>query len=109
MSNAVAKSGLVFTIGLTGHRDIDSGAKAAVRQALRTELETLKGRFSTLPVELVTGLAEGADSLATEVALEIGLPVRGVLPMPRSLFEDDFEGEALEDFRRLADDDRVVL
>jgi hypothetical protein len=45
MSNAVAKSGLVFTIGLTGHRDIDSGAKAAVRQALRTELETLKGRF----------------------------------------------------------------
>ena len=29
--------------------------------------------------------------------------------MPRSLFEDDFEGEALEEFRRLADDDRVVL
>jgi hypothetical protein len=109
MSNAVAQSGLVFTIGLTGHRDIDDGAKAAVRQALQTELKALKGRFSTLPVELVTGLAEGADSLATEVALEIGLPVRGVLPMPRSLFEDDFEGEALEDFRRLADDDRVVL
>ncbi|SDK99602.1 hypothetical protein SAMN04488026_10638 [Aliiruegeria lutimaris] len=109
MGNEAVKSGLVFTIGLTGHRDIRPDALAQVRDAIRTELEALKARFSNLPIELVTGLADGADTLATEVALEIGLPVRAVLPMPRALYEADFEGAALEDFKRLAEDERVVI
>jgi hypothetical protein len=47
--------------------------------------------------------------LATEIALETGMPVRAVLPMPRRLYEADFTGAAREDFLRLADDDRVIL
>jgi len=109
MSSREPKTGFLFTVGLTGHRDISAAAMADVRAALRTELETLNRRFESLPVELVTGLAEGADTLATEIALELGMPVRAVLPMPRSLFEADFEGAALEHFRRLADDDRVIV
>jgi hypothetical protein len=109
MSDAAPNSGFVFTVGLTGHRDIHADAMADVGKALRAELEALKAQFSKLPVEIVTGLAEGADTLATEIALEIGMPVRAVLPMPRALFEADFEGPALDVFRRLANDDRVVL
>jgi len=109
MSSQEPKTGFVFTVGLTGHRDISVAAMADVRAALRTELEALKARFTSLSVELVTGLAEGADTLATEIALEIGMPVRAVLPMPRSMFEADFEGAALERFRRFADDGRVAV
>lgn len=109
MGDAITNSGLVFTIGLTGHRDIHPDAVADVRTSLRKELEALKSRFDALSVELVTGLAEGADMLATEIALEIGMPVRAVLPMPRRLYEADFTGAAREDFLRLADDDRVIL
>jgi hypothetical protein len=109
MSEGANKSGFVFTIGLTGHRDIQAGATADIRATLRKELAALKARFSALPVELVTGLAEGADILATEIALDIGIPVRAVLPMPRAFYEADFEGAALDNFRRFADDDRVVV
>ena len=109
MTDGAPKSGFVFAIGLTGHRDIRDESLADVRVALRAELEALRARFESLPVELVTGLAEGADTLATEIALEIGLPVRAVLPMPRSLYEADFDGAALDDFRRYADDERVTV
>ena len=109
MGDEVAKSGFVFTIGLTGHRDIHLEAVADIRAALRNELEALRERFAALPVELVTGLAQGADTLATEVALEIGLPVRAVLPMPRALYEADFEGAAHSDLIRLLNDARVKV
>ena len=109
MAERAAKSGFVFTIGLTGHRDIHTDAVADARAALRKELEDLRERFAALPVELVTGLAEGADTLATEVALQIGFPVRAVLPMPRVLYEADFEGEAHSDFIRLLNDARVTV
>ena len=42
MGDEMAKSGFVFTIGLTGHRDIHSGAVADIRAALKNELEALK-------------------------------------------------------------------
>ena len=109
MGDEVAKSGFVFTIGLTGHRDIHPEAVSDIRAALRNELEALRERFAALPVELVTGLAQGADALATEVAIEIGLPVRAVLPMPRALYEADFEGEAHSDLIRLLNDPRVKV
>jgi len=99
--------GLVFSIGITGHRDCDPASVSKVREHLETELRRLKGIFTSMPIELVSGLAEGADTIAAEAALELGLPVRAVLPMPRALYEDDFSGEALERFRKLADDPRI--
>ncbi len=109
MVDEIAKSGFVFTIGLTGHRDIHPDAIPGIRSALLKELQALRERFATLPVELVTGLAQGADTLAIDVALELGLPVRAVLPMPRDLYEADFEGEAHSHFVRLLDDARVTV
>ncbi len=102
-----SKDGLVFSIGVTGHRDCDPASAPQVREHLAAELGRLKDLFASMPIELVSGLAEGADTIATEAALELDLPVRAVLPMPRTLYEDDFSGEALERFRRLADDPRI--
>jgi hypothetical protein len=107
---AQARDGcLVFSVGVTGHRDCDPAAAAQVRALLEAELRRLQRICAAMPIELVTGLAEGADTIATEVALDLGLPVRAVLPMPRLLYEVDFSGEALERFRRLADDPRIQV
>jgi hypothetical protein len=99
--------GLVFSIGVTGHRDCDPASVPQVRELLETELRRLKGICTSMPIELVSGLAEGADTIAAEAALGLSLTVRAVLPMPRALYEADFSGEALERFRMLADDPRI--
>lgn len=39
---------------------------------------------------LITGLAEGADQLVAEVALDLGRQVEAILPMPLSEYEKDF-------------------
>jgi len=98
---------LVFSIGVTGHRDCDPASAVHVRELLEAELTRLQRICTEVPIELVTGLAEGADTIATEIAFKLGLPVRAVLPMPRALYEADFSGEALERFRALADDPRI--
>jgi hypothetical protein len=80
-----------------------------IRARLKSELGRLQNSVAAMPIEIVSGLAEGADTVATEVALELGLAVRAVLPMPRRIYEADFSGEALGRFRALADDPRIQL
>lgn len=100
---------LVFSVGITGHRDWDERYASEIRACLKSQFGKLRGLFTAMPMEIVTGLAEGADTIATEVALELGLPVRSVLPMPRSLYEEDFSGGALDRFRELANDPRIQV
>ncbi|MBD3677132.1 MAG: hypothetical protein HUJ27_01880 [Rhodobacteraceae bacterium] len=104
-----ASVALEFVIGVTGHRDIAQADLEAVCGRLRDGLSLIRDRFSDLPVTVITGLAEGADQLATEVALDLGLRVRAVLPMPKPCYEADFKGEALERFQTLHDDPRVTV
>lgn len=96
-----------FVIGVTGHRDLVEADHHKLRDDIAKALEKIAANFDHLPVRLVTGLAEGADTLAAEVALEMGLHVSAVLPMPRKFYEQDFEGAALTRFKELADDERV--
>lgn len=91
-----------FVVGVTGHRDIRGGDAERLRGMLREALGEISGHFNHAPVRLACGLAEGADTLAAEVALEMGIGILGVLPMPRQEYEADFDGEALERFRTLA-------
>jgi hypothetical protein len=98
-----------FVISVTGHRDIADGDTAALRQQLETVFQEVRGRFQHLPVRLVTGLAEGADTIATEVALEAGLSVTAVLPMPLQSYSEDFTGDALEKFQGLVKRDDIKV
>lgn len=100
---------LIFTIGITGHRDCHPAALNKIRQSLKTELTNLKEKFTSVPIKLITGLAEGADTIAAETALELDINVHAVLPMPRSLYEDDFSGESLRRFKKFLNDPRVQI
>ena len=90
-----------FVIGVTGHRDIRPADDAGLRRDLRAALDEISGYLNDAPVRLACGMADGADMLAAEVALEMGIAVTAVLPMPQAEYEADFEAAALERFRSL--------
>ena len=98
-----------FIVGVTGHRDILDDDTDRLRQELKTVLANIAEVFDHAPVRVACGIAAGADTLAAEVALEMGLGVLAVLPMPQSIYEADFEGAELERFRSLAANSNVQL
>ena len=98
-----------FVISVTGHRDIAPDDAARLREQLETIFKDISFRFNHLPIRLVTGLAEGADTIATEVALAQGIAVSAVLPMPLAAYKADFQGDALANFERLVADKNVKV
>jgi hypothetical protein len=60
-----------------------------------SKLFTELGRhFPNTPLRVMSALAEGADRLVAQVALDMGIEVQAVLPMPASSYRDDFEKPA---------------
>ncbi|SDF06231.1 hypothetical protein [Rhodospira trueperi] len=73
---------LPLIVGITGHRDLSEAARAPAEKAVRSLLTTLRATYPHTPVHVMSGAAEGADQLACQVALDMGLPVIVTLPMP---------------------------
>ncbi len=78
-------------IGVTGHRLERLGETdlIALRAALRALLQTLAGEAKA-PMRLITSLADGADSIAADEALDLGWALDAVLPLPRADYLSDF-------------------
>jgi hypothetical protein len=96
-------TGLVpFVVGITGHRDLRVEDLPALRQAVRSVLEQIAASLRNTPILLLTALAEGADQLAAEVALEMGIEIAVVLPMAsKSYLETLSTDNARKDFHTL--------
>lgn len=97
---------LLMNIGVTGHRDIRPEEKDQIETQLRTLLESLLNRYPNLAIQVITGLAEGADQLATRLCLAMmaeGKKVTPltVYPMPLDQYRNDFTGIALDEFELL--------
>jgi len=88
-----------LTVAVTGHRDLVEEELPRIRATVRGFLELMVAEYPDLQVELLSGLAEGADQLVAREALALGLPVIAVLPFPREEYRRDFAdgGEALDD------------
>ena len=98
-------SAIPFVVGITGHRDCDPACHEAMRSALLRVLDGLVADMPATPIFVVSGLAAGADQLASEWALEWGrrqklLPDGGsrvslvvALPMPLDDYAADFLGD----------------
>jgi hypothetical protein len=84
-----------IVIGITGHRNIASD-DPALRAAVRAEFERLARAYKNTPFLVLSGLAEGFDRLAAQVALDVLPECRliAVLPMPRADYEADFATDA---------------
>ena len=91
-----------FTFGVSGHRDLVPADLPALREQIRTVFDRFRSVYPDASYELLSPLAEGADRVAAEVALDCGLKLVVPLPMAQREYERDFASpESLSDFRRL--------
>ena len=77
-------------IGVTGHRDLVPEEAVLLRAATRRYLSTLRDRFPAAPLLLATSLSPGADLLAAEEAVALGIGCVAVLPLPLDMYRADF-------------------
>ena len=93
-----------LVVAVTGHRDLVPQELPALRERVRAFFGTLRELSPGRDLVLMSALAEGADRLVAEVALELGLPLTVVLPMPRALYLGDFASAGSRaDFERLCE------
>ncbi len=87
-----------LSIAVTGHRDLVPDEIPLLREKVREFLQRMVAEYPDLQVELLSGMAEGADQLAVGQALELGLPVLAILPFSLDSYRTDFadDGKDLE-------------
>ena len=88
----------VYIVGFSGNRPNDeAGRSAEAIEALRPHvLESFERFKATVAssggrIELFSGAAEGADTVACEAAMESGIPIHVVLPKQEAAFRRDFD------------------
>ena len=87
-SSSSVKLPPTLAIGFTGHRRLADETKC--REAIRRVLAEWKARVPGA-IYGVSSAAAGADLLFTESCLELGLPLRIFLPLPKEQFRNDFD------------------
>ena len=80
-----------LVVAVTGHRDLAAAEIPGIRERVQQLFRRLRDDYPDRQVQVVSGLAEGADQLVAEAALEEALPLIAVLPMPKSVYRHDFE------------------
>jgi hypothetical protein len=88
-------------MAVTGHRDLRPEDQGALRQEVGKVLAEVRRRMPATPLLLLSGLAEGADQLAAEVALEQGVLLAAALPMPLDIYRVQMPEEAQEKLAKL--------
>jgi hypothetical protein len=107
MSNPETLAGrgpLPLIIAVTGHRDLRPADVATLEGLVRTIVAETAARYPHSPLVVLSPLAEGADRLVARVAMAQGARLIVPLPLPRALYEQDFESpDSLAEFRALVD------
>jgi hypothetical protein len=92
-------------VAAAGHRYLPPPVAEQVRASAREVLQTLTALVPPARIEVVTSLAEGADRLVSEAALEVGARLAALLPFQIDQYEQTFDlGDAevaKNEFRRL--------
>jgi hypothetical protein len=97
-SSTGSETQLPLVIGVTGHRNLEESDLKELRNKVRGIIAEIRHDFPQTPLLLLSALADGADRLVAEVALEERIPIIAPLPMPRSLYESDFSGSWRQEF-----------
>ncbi|MGH8320008.1 MAG: hypothetical protein ACREUL_18890 [Steroidobacteraceae bacterium] len=103
---------LPIVIGVSGHRHLRAADLPSHRERVRELFAQLRRRYPSTPLRIVTSLAEGADRLVAEVALEDGHELLVPLPLEPDDYERDFPetvGEFHSILRRVPPEQVFVL
>ena len=90
----LAPASVPLVVGVTSHRNIPAREVEAIRRRVREFFAQLQRDFPTLPLVVLSALAEGGDQLVAEEALAIGAQLIAPLPLPRELYVEDFHHPA---------------
>ena len=88
-------------IGGVGHRDLLSCEIPHYREMIKEYIKSIIQKDMRCLV--VTPIADGADRLIVEVALEMGIEYAVLLPMDQELYIKDFDTHSIKEFERLVD------
>jgi nitrate reductase gamma subunit len=80
-----------LTLGITGHRDLREEDKEFLRNSVRKLFQFLRQHYPNTPLQLLSPLADGADRLVAQLALEENVQLLVPLPMSQDLYEIDFQ------------------
>jgi len=89
-SSPVEDGRLPIVIGVTGHRHLRPEDLPKHREQVRDLFTQLRRRYPSTPLRILSALAEGADRLVAEVALEEGHELLVPLPLEPADYEHDF-------------------
>ncbi|GBL03421.1 hypothetical protein [Glaciecola sp. KUL10] len=102
MTSTTSNSALSINVGITGHRDIPNVHKHVLEEAVIKELKRMRTKYPNTTINVLCGLAEGADQIIASAALANNFNVMAVLPFVQSIYEQDFETpQAISKFRAL--------
>jgi hypothetical protein len=93
-------SRLPLVIGVTGHRDLRRADFPVYQRRVRELFGALRQQYPGTPLRVISALAEGADRLVAEVALESGCELIAALPLEAGEYERDFP-DSIGEFRAL--------
>jgi len=80
-------------LGVTGHRNVVKSQYPEIKDLVtRFIKERVFEKYPSSPVKLLTPLADGADRLVAEIAIECGIPIIVPLPMPADVYLTTFAG-----------------
>ncbi len=93
-----------LVVAVTGHRDLVGTEIPQIRQRVQDLLMNLAAQYPDRRLRVMSPLAEGADQLVAEVALDLGVELTVPLPMPKHLYLQDFKTpDARAQFESLCD------
>lgn len=81
--------------------DLESDDIPKLRNAVGAFLRELKGHLPETEIHVMVGMAAGADLLVAQAALDVGVRVEAVLPMPLEHYAEDFDPDTLRLLKNL--------
>lgn len=90
-----------YKIGICGHRDLKYSEIPNYIAQLLSILSTAVKEHPKQEVIVLSALAEGADRLMVEAAVETGLRYEVILPMEASCYGEDFDNASFTEFNAM--------
>lgn len=95
---------LPLVIAVTGHRDLVVDEVEPIRVRVKELFAELKENYPTRPLTILSSLAEGADQLLAQIAIDMSLRLVVPLPQQKELCLNDYKtAESRAQFESLCD------
>jgi hypothetical protein len=93
--------GFPLLIGVCGHHSFDPSCATELATAVRTQLLRLAIALPSTEIRVLSGMAAGTDLIVARAAIEAGVQVEAVLPMPLTQYRADFDSDSYRELRTL--------